>query len=234
MPTSLYSYITYYIDKHKPFKLTSDPKYFKTYQLLYILTSHLVLTNTNPFKFTSDPKYIETYQLHYRIICKTAHPEGTYRELTDDKDFIFTYIPGLRDPIGAYKPHRHCLNHYSNNPNYQASLYKPYYHRVLTAAEQKGKIIQTYIKPKEEDLAPVSLVSSECLATEISEIKFCQFNKPFTAATPEHIHLSCHKYQDNILHEQKSDVLMHPCTKGNLQNPRPQLLTSVSTSVMMN
>jgi len=145
-----------------------------------------------------------------RNIYKTAHPEGAYRELAGDKVFIFTYIPGLRDPIRAYKPHRHCLNHYSNNPNYQASLYKPYYHRVLTAAEQKGKIIQTYIKPKEEDLAPVSLVSSERLTTEISEIKFCQFNKHFTTATPEHIHLSCHKYQDNILHEQKSDALMHP------------------------
>jgi hypothetical protein len=175
-----------------------------------------------------------------RNIYKTAHPEGAYRELAGDKVFIFTYIPGLRDPIRAYKPHRHCLNHYSNNPNYQASLYKPYYHRVLTAAEQRAfeeeapKIVQTYNKPKEEDLAPISLVSSERFATEISEIKFCQFDKPFTTATPEHIHLSCHKYQDNILHEQKSDVLMHPCTKGNLQNPRPQLLTSVSTSVMMN
>jgi hypothetical protein len=207
MPTSLYSYITYYIDKHKPFKLTSDPKFFETYQLQYILTSHLILTNTNPFKCTSDPKYIETCQLHYRIICKTAHPEGTYREPTGDKDFIFTYIPSHLDPIRAYKPHRHCLNYYNNNPNYQASLHKPYYHRVLT---EVPKIIQTYIKPKEEDLASVSLVSSEKLATEISEIIFCQFNKPFTTATPEQIHLSCHKYQDNILHEQQSDVLLHP------------------------
>ena len=112
MPTSLYSYIIYYADKHKP------------------------------FKFTSDPTYIETYQLHYRIICKTAHPEGTYRELTDDKDFIFTYIHGLRDPIRAYKPHRHCLNHYSNNPNYQASLYKPYYHRVLTGSQDHPNLYQ--------------------------------------------------------------------------------------------
>jgi len=38
------------------------------------------------------------------------------------------------------------------------------------------KIIQTYIKPKKEDLAPISLASSERLATEISEIKFCQYN----------------------------------------------------------
>jgi len=121
-------------------------------------------------KLTSDPKYFETCQIHYRIIYKTAHPEETYRELTGDKDLIFTYIPGIRDPIRAYLPHRHCLNHYTNNPNYQASLYKPYYHRVLTEAP---KIIQTYIKPKEEDLASVSLVSSECLATEISEIIFC-------------------------------------------------------------
>jgi len=50
MPTSLYSDIAYYTDKHKPFKLTSDPKYFETYQLHYILTSHIILTNTNLFK----------------------------------------------------------------------------------------------------------------------------------------------------------------------------------------
>jgi hypothetical protein len=91
-------------------------------------------------------------------------------ELAGDKDFIFTYIPGIRDPIRAYKPHRHCLNYYTNNPNYQASLYKPYYHKVLTKAP---KIIQTYIKRKKEDLASVSLVSNEQLATEISEIIFC-------------------------------------------------------------
>jgi hypothetical protein len=29
-------------------KLTSDPKYFETCQLHYILTSHIILTNTNP------------------------------------------------------------------------------------------------------------------------------------------------------------------------------------------
>jgi len=79
-------------------KLTSDPKYFETCQLHYILTSHIILTNTNPlnwlltslysyityytnqhkpFKFTSDPKYIETCQIHYRIVYKTAHPEET-------------------------------------------------------------------------------------------------------------------------------------------------------------
>jgi hypothetical protein len=69
---------------------------------------------------------------------------------------------------------------YSTNPNYQASLYKPYHHRVLTESEQRAfeegapKIIQTFIKPKEENLAPVSgslyiLYSS---TTEISKIKF--------------------------------------------------------------
>jgi hypothetical protein len=58
-----------------------------------------------------------------------------------------------------------------------------YYHRVLTAAEQRAfkeeapKIIQAYIKPKEEDLAPVSLVRGECLVTEIREIKLLQFDK---------------------------------------------------------
>jgi hypothetical protein len=71
--------------------------------------------------------------------------------------------------LQAYKPSRNYINHvlgkyypYSNNPNYQASLYKPYYHRVLTESEQRAfeeeapKIIQAYIKPKEEDLAPIS------------------------------------------------------------------------------
>jgi hypothetical protein len=44
---------------------------------------------------------------------------------------------------------------YSTNPNYQASLNKPYYHRVLTEAEQRAfeeeapKVIQAYTKPKE-------------------------------------------------------------------------------------
>jgi hypothetical protein len=57
--------------------------------------------------------------------------------------------------LGKYFP-------YSNNPNYQASLHLPYHHRVLTESEQKAfeeeapKVIQAYIKPKEEDVAPIS------------------------------------------------------------------------------
>ena len=108
----------------------------------------------------SDTSTATPYQ--ERNIYKTHYPEGTYREVAGDRDYIFTDIPSLRNPIRAYKPHRNSLNHYSNNPNYQASLYKPYYHRVLTESEQRAfeeeapKIIQTYIKPKEEDLAPIN------------------------------------------------------------------------------
>jgi hypothetical protein len=40
--------------------------------------------------------------------------------------------------------------------------------------EEAPKIIQTYIKPKEEDLAPVT---GERLVTLISEITFCHFGK---------------------------------------------------------
>jgi len=120
-----------------------------------------------------------------RYIYNTHYPEGTYREVPGDRDFIFTYIPGLRNPIRAYKPHRLYSKEYSTSPNYQASLYKPYYHRVLTTAEQRAfeeeapKIIQAYIKPKEEDLAPISssLYSLYSSATEISEINFYHFDK---------------------------------------------------------
>jgi hypothetical protein len=115
-----------------------------------------------------------------RNIFKTFAPEGTYRELAKCRDFIFTYIPGLRNPIRAYKTHKLNPTEYSNNSNYQASLNKPYYHRVLAETEQRAleekapKIIQTYTKPKEEDLAPVT---GQPLATLISEITFCHFDK---------------------------------------------------------
>jgi hypothetical protein len=126
----------------------------------------------------SDVSTTTPYQ--QRNIFKTFAPEGTCREVAKYRAFIFSYFPGLKNPIRAYKTHRLFPKEYSNNPNYQASLYKPYYHRVLTEAEQRAfeeeapKIIQTYIKPKEEDLAPVT---GKHLATEISEIKFCQFDK---------------------------------------------------------
>jgi len=116
-----------------------------------------------------------------RNIYKTHCPEGTYREVAGDKVFIITYLPGLRN----YKPNRNYSKVYSSNPNYRASLYKPYYHRVLTESEQRAfeeeapKIIQAYIKPKEEDLAPVSgsLYSLYSSSTEISEINFYHFDK---------------------------------------------------------
>jgi hypothetical protein len=126
----------------------------------------------------SDTSTTTPYQ--ERNIYKTHCPEGTYREVAGDRIFIFTYLPGLRNPIRAYKPHRNHSKVYSTNPNYQASLYKPYHHRVLTESEQRAfeeeapKIIQTYINPKEENLAPVSgsLYSLYSSTTEISKIKF--------------------------------------------------------------
>jgi hypothetical protein len=122
-----------------------------------------------------------------RNIYKTHCPEGAYREVAGDKVFIITYLPGLRSPIRACKPSRNQINSvlgkyypYSNNPDYQASLHKPYYHRVVTESEQRAfeeeapKIIQAYIKPKEEDLAPISgsLYFLHSSTTEISKIKF--------------------------------------------------------------
>jgi hypothetical protein len=133
----------------------------------------------------SDTSTATPYQ--ERNIYKTHCPDGTYREVAGDRVFIFTHLLGLRSPIRAYKPHKNSINHvlgkyylYSNNPNYQASLYKPYHHGVLTETERREfeeeapKIIQAYIKPKEEDLAPVSgsLYSLYSSTTEISKIKF--------------------------------------------------------------
>jgi hypothetical protein len=113
-------------------------------------------------------------------IFKTHFPEGAYIEKGGDKVFIITYLPGLRSPIRAYKTPRNHPWRYSNNPNYQASLNKPYYHRVLTESEQRAfeeetpKVIQASIKPKEEDLAPISgsCYSLYSFTTEISKIKF--------------------------------------------------------------
>jgi len=78
------------------------------------------------------------------------------------KVFIITYLPGLKSPIRAYKNPRFHPERYSENPNYQEALYDIYHHRILTKAEQKAfeeacpKVIQTYTKQKEEDLAPAS------------------------------------------------------------------------------
>jgi hypothetical protein len=88
------------------------------------------------------------------------------------------YLPGLKNPIRAYKTPRNHSRRYSENPNYQASLNKSYYHGVLTEAEQRAfekeapKVIQAYIKPREENLAPASGNS-----IKISEI--FRFNRTF-------------------------------------------------------
>jgi len=119
----------------------------------------------------SDTSTATPYQ--ERNIFETHCPEGTYIEKVGSGVFIITYLPGLKSPIRAYKTPRNHSRRYSENPNYQASLNKSYYHRVLTEAEQKAfeeeapKVIQAYTKPKEEDLAP-----AEGDRDKISKIKF--------------------------------------------------------------
>jgi hypothetical protein len=124
----------------------------------------------------SDTSTATPYQ--ERNIFETHCPEGTYIEKVGSGVFIITYLPGLKSPIRAYKTPRNHSRRYSENPNYQASLNKSYYHRVLTEAEQKAfeeeapKVIQAYIKPREENLAPASGDS-----IKISEI--FRFNRTF-------------------------------------------------------
>jgi len=106
----------------------------------------------------SDTSTATPYQ--ERNIFETHCPEGTYIEKVGSGVFIITYLPGLKSPIRAYKTPRNHSRRYSENPNYQASLNKSYYHRLLTEVEQRAfeeqapKVIQAYIKPREEDLAP--------------------------------------------------------------------------------
>jgi hypothetical protein len=124
----------------------------------------------------SDTSTATPYQ--ERNIFETHCPEGTYIEKVGSGVFIITYLPGLKSPIRAYKTPRNHSRRYSENPNYQASLNKSYYHRLLTEVEQRAfeeqapKVIQAYIKPREEDLAPASGDS-----IKISEI--FKFNRTF-------------------------------------------------------
>jgi hypothetical protein len=113
-----------------------------------------------------------------RNIFETHCPEGTYIEKVGSGVFIITYLPGLKHPIRAYKTPRNNSRRYSENSNYQASLNRSYYHRVLTKAEQRAfeeeapKVIQAYIKPREEDLAPAS-------GDRIKISEIFRFNKTF-------------------------------------------------------
>jgi hypothetical protein len=129
--------------------VSEDPKPYYPYPAIYC---------TSEDSSWSDISATTSYQ--ERNIFETHCPEGAYIEKVGSKVFIITYLPGLRSPIRAYKTPRNHSRRYSDNPNYQASLNKSYYHRVLTKAEQKAfeeeapKVIQAYTKPKEEDLAP--------------------------------------------------------------------------------
>jgi hypothetical protein len=128
---------------------SEDPKPYYPYPVIYCTSedsSWCDISTTTPHQ--------------ERNIFETHCPEGTYIEKVGSGVFIITYLPGLKSPIRAYKTPRDHSRRYSDNPNYQASLNKSYYHRVLTEAEQRAfeeeapKVIQAYTKPKEKDLAP--------------------------------------------------------------------------------
>jgi hypothetical protein len=142
--------------------VSEDPKPYYPYPAIYC---------TSEDSSWSDISTTTPYQ--ERNIFATHCPEGAYIEKAGSGVFIITYLPGLKSPIRAYKTPRNSSRRYSNNPNYQASLNKPYYHRVLTEAEHRAfeeeapKVIQAYTKPKEEDLAP-----AEGDRDKISKISF--------------------------------------------------------------
>jgi hypothetical protein len=148
--------------------VSEDPKPYYPYPAIYC---------TSEDSSWSDISTTTPYQ-ERNIIFETHCPEGAYIEKAGSRVFIITYLLGLKSPIRAYKAPRNHSWRYSNNPNYQASLNKTYYHRVLIEAEQKAfeeeapKVIQAYTKPKEEDLAP-----AEGDSIKISEI--FRFNRTF-------------------------------------------------------
>ena len=137
---------------------------------------HTNYSSSEDSGWSSDTSTATPYQ--ERNIFETHCPEGAYIEKAGSAVFIIIYLPGLKSPIRAYKAPRSHPYRYSENPNYQESLNNTYYHRILTEAEHKAfeeeapKVIQTYIKPKEEDLAPASGDS-----IKISEI--FRFNRNF-------------------------------------------------------
>jgi hypothetical protein len=147
--------------------VSEDPKLYYPYPAIY---------GTSEDSSWSDISTTTPYQ--ERNIFKTHCPEGAYIEKAGRGVFIITYLPGLKSPIRTYKTPRNHSRRYFDNPNYQASLNKSYYHRVLNEAEQRAfeeeapKVIQAYTKPKEEDLAP-----AEGNSIKISEI--FRFNRTF-------------------------------------------------------
>ena len=148
--------------------VSEDPKPYHPYPTIY--------GTSEDSSWTSDTSTATPYQ--ERNIFETHFPEGTYIEKAGSAVFLITYLPGSKTPIRAYKNPRFHPERYSDNPNYQEALFDIYHHRILTEAEQKAfeeacpKVIQTYTKPKEEDLAPSSGNS-----IKISEI--FRFNRNF-------------------------------------------------------
>ena len=148
--------------------VSEDPIHHHPYPTIY--------SSSEDSGWSSDTSTATPYQ--ERNIFETHYPEGTYIETAGSAVFLITYLPGLKSPIRAYKNPRFHPERYAENPNYQEALYDIYHHRILTEAEQKAfeeacpKVIQTYTKPKEEDLAPSSGNS-----IKISEI--FRFNRNF-------------------------------------------------------
>ena len=132
--------------------VSEDPIHHHPYPTIY--------SSSEDSGWSSDTSTATPYQ--ERNIFETHYPEGTYIETAGSAVFLITYLPGLKTPIRAYKNPRFHPERYSDNPNYQEALFDIYHHRILTEAEQKAfeeacpKVIQTYTKPKEEDLAPAS------------------------------------------------------------------------------
>jgi hypothetical protein len=139
--------------------VSEDPKPYYPYPAIYC---------TSEDSSWSDISTTTPYQ--ERNIFETHCPEGAYIEKAGSGVFIITYLPGLKSPIRAYKTPRNNSRRYSNNPNYQASLNKPYYHRVLTEAEQKAfeeeapKVIQAYTKSKKKRTYDKARIAFEALA----------------------------------------------------------------------
>ena len=99
-------------------------------------------------------------QYQERKVYTTCWTEGVYKEIGGEgRRFTFTYIPGVKQPIRGYIAHRLYPRAYTSSPAYQESPHPLISHRVLTEAESRAnkresaKVIQSFIKPSEEDLA---------------------------------------------------------------------------------
>jgi len=94
--------------------VSEDPKPYYPYPTIYCTSEDSSWTD-------SDTSTATPYQ--ERNIFETHCPEGAYIEKAGSAVFIITYLPGLMSPVRAYKAPRNHPYRYSENPNYQESLY---------------------------------------------------------------------------------------------------------------